>query len=352
MIDLQFQFKSLFTINVTHTYYAGRGGRDIKFIPSRSTAQLINKLGLLLRQEDGVLHVLHDAERIEAFKYKLEKTDLTFSFWMTTNNVYFRNITDLPTEYRDSILFFKNPGGDSNGTTRLHKDEFVNGKDACHVRPDYFDYKVADGTGELQLRDDNGNLVFEKEVNPEISSSTSFTNLPEGKYSLYVNNKEKENFVAVADRIKQPPLALVQVELTYDMKKELLNSIDIGQPLPFYNFNINFRARSTFWKYMVVSKYVKDMKGTTIFSEKKGVSFSTPEEVKLVDGEMALSFSSNEALPLMEYSNFHFQLRKKNGGAAANKVLVKRLPVPPIDSIKPETRDANSKIYSEILIYI
>ncbi|MTI22452.1 hypothetical protein E1176_15575 [Fulvivirga sp. RKSG066] len=348
MIDLQFHFKRFLTIKVSHTYYADNEGRDIKFLPTRETAQLINKLGFLLKQDDSGLHILCDGERKEALHYKLSRQELSFSFWMTCNNAYFRNFTAIPTEHRNSIFYFSNAKEKKDD---LQKGEFVSAEDTLQVRPNYFDYQLADAKGKLELKDDEDQVIVSRDVDAEILPHTTFENLPEGKYKLYLNDKEKEKFIAIASKVSQPPLGLVEIKFTEKMKKEMLAKIEEQAELPQYNYEIKFKARDTFWRYMVVPKYVRGIQDATIYSEKKGVSFSKAEEVKLVNGTNALSFSSNTALPLMEYSDFHFQLRKKNGGNA-NKVLIRRLPVPPIDSIKPETREANSKVFSEIIIYV
>lgn len=351
MINLQFQFKRFISVVPKHTYYAENPGRELKFIPTEATSRLINKIGMLLRQDEKGLHILCDGERKEALQMKLEQSNLKFTFWLYSNNPYFINVTDLSTESAGKVLYLKNPADAKKNSIKLHKEDYVGVKDIYAIRNNSFDFPTEENKpSKVTLKNEKGEVILDKQVDPGYSL-TSFKGLAEGGYQLFLNDKEKEKFIAIAERINKPPLAFVEITFSKAMKDEVLAKLTRDEDIPQYEFDINFKARQTYWQYLVVSKYHKNIEEASVYSESKDVKFKGPKETALVDGTKAFSFESNVSLPLKEYSDFHFQLRKKNGNSA-NKVLVRRLPVPPIDSIKPESRDENSKVFSEIIIYV
>jgi hypothetical protein len=146
-------------------------------------------------------------------------------------------------------------------------------------------------------------------------------------------------------------LGLVNIFFDGNEKDTYIEKVSSGEfPSP-PGFTVQFQARSTFWRYFVVSRYSGALKHLAINSVDETLSFTEPKAVRLTNGEEAYMFECEQELPLRERSPVNFQLRKNRGGNS-DKVVLNRMPVPSIEMIKPDSREAGAKIFSEVIIYI
>lgn len=87
---MHISFAPLATVSITHTYY-GAGCRDIDFLPSSGTSEMLRAGRMLARMLDGQLHLLYEAESkgvpISSLAGK------TLHFGLRLNNPMFDNIT-------------------------------------------------------------------------------------------------------------------------------------------------------------------------------------------------------------------------------------------------------------------
>ncbi|HEY8400999.1 MAG TPA: hypothetical protein VIK89_07040, partial [Cytophagaceae bacterium] len=145
--------------------------------------------------------------------------------------------------------------------------------------------------------------------------------------------------------------AIVDIFLSGTIKNEVVEGIKEFE-LPLYEYKIHFGARSTFWKYLLISKYNSNLKNTIINSGGSEVKFKGPSEVKMRNGADALEFVSETPLTLKEKPDYRFQLKSVKAGAANGKTIMDKLPLASAEVIRPESRNEDSKIFSEIIVYI
>jgi len=99
------------------------------------------------------------------------------------------------------------------------------------------------------------------------------------------------------------------------------------------NFDISFKAKSAYWRYLLVAQYAKSLDKSKLVSDQKDIKFKGPKKVELRNGKEAIEFQSEKPLKMLEFSEMSFQLTAKNGQSGADKILVKRMPLPSVDCL-------------------
>ena len=354
MLELEFQFKPVFIFKITHNYFAGNQLVGYELLPSPESQQIIRKLGLMVSSNDNEVHFLYDACRAGGLLYYLEnQKNLKFSFWLHAPTVFFYNFTNLPANHRNTILYFNNQKMKASGETNLHDKEYVAETNILHFKPAYFDYEIKKAKSKLAIQDDFGEIVWETELEKPGIVNINLSSLQEAKYKIVENNKEKESFVYLRNQMPPCPLALIEIVFSNQLKEEIIKHIKAEEDIPTSVYHISFDTRYTFWKYYIVPKYQNGLNSLSIQTGDKNISFSGPSKTKLPKGMEALSFESNKALALTQMAQYNFQLvnLKDAKGKEVNRIL-RRLPCPGIEAIKPESRDTSAKVFSEIIVYI
>ena len=146
---------------------------------------------------------------------------------------------------------------------------------------------------------------------------------------------------AVASRLapqqrQSPPLALLRVPTP--------------RPAPaggHEHYVCTFAARAPIWKYCLVGTWSTDALEVVAASGES--AFDEPVPERLDNGQPVLAFRSKAGIELRERSDKRFQLRAR--GAAADRVLVKRLPVAGADHFARETIHGVPTLVSEIYVH-
>lgn len=354
MIDLSFKYQSLLKIVLKHDYYKEALTDQFKLVPVPSTSKLIEKTGFLVRNDQAGINILADLDTPEKILSYIEGDEpLKLHFWLFTTNPYFINITDMPVEARDKILFLTNSGKKHkpDAPIHLHDGEYAGGKDQFPLSTDPVNMFGFEADAEYDVKNSHADTMHLKGVaGRDVSLALSVSEAMEGKYELY-GGKEEKSFIYPGTNLSLRPLGLIEIVIDGDMKKQVVEELKTDGQLPSYTFSVTFHRRSTYWKYLIVPRYSNGIKQTIIHSEDNQASFSGPEEVSLSNGAKAWAFYSSKALELKEISDYHFQL-KRGGANGSGKVLIGRLATPSIEMIKPESRKADSKVYSEIIVFI
>lgn len=146
---------------------------------------------------------------------------------------------------------------------------------------------------------------------------------------------------AVASRLtpqqrQAPPLALLR--------------IPTPRPAPaggHERYVCTFAARAPIWKYCLVGTWSSDALEVVDAGGESGFDEPVPE--RLDNGQPVLAFRSKAGIELRERSDKRFQLRARS--AAADRVLVKRLPVAGADHFARETIHGVPTLVSEIYVH-
>jgi hypothetical protein len=352
MIEIKFQYYSLFKLAVLHNYYAEQPSNDFKLEPTEDTLAIIKKLNLIFKEVNGEYFILYDPDKIDGFLGEVErKQNIKFTFLLNCSNPYFVNITEIPVEGRSEFFYFSNQHTNHIGeNTYLHHSEFAGKADKVFVESNI--EISGDGKKKLvELKDDAGNIILTKNIESEEKFYISNKNVPLGKYHLFVNGNFQRAFILFSNVPLKRPIGIVEFSFAGKIREEFIQGVKQNE-IPFYNYKISFTSRSTFWKYFLVGKYNSNLKNTTIDSGDDKVKFKGPQEVKLHNGTDAIMFVCDGALPLKQIQEHRFQLKNVKAGVLNGKTIMDRLPLPSPEIIKPESKDENSIIFSEIIVNI
>lgn len=303
MIELQFQYRALFNVKLENNYFEDNNLRNFKIEPLKDTLTLISHLGFIFRATETGFLVLADNQRperlimqLESFKGKGKK--LGFLLYIT--DPIFRNYTNVPFDSSKRVFLFSNVDLQSMEEGKLHKEDFVSGKD--------------------------------------LKSTESSTNDPDKQEVILPSN------------IKGTPFGFIELILNDNLIDKILDSL-IDNEIPEFKYKIAFDSRSVVWKYVIIPSYARKLKDLRIaIQEGEKVNFSSPENIFFKEKE-ALVIQSEEPIKFKEFYDFSFQLKRGDNGNGG-KTIIKKMQYAPLNQVKPLNRENENDCYSEIYVYI
>lgn len=102
---MNIRFDKLFTVAVDHAFHPGVHG-DLQLLLPADTRRALARGKLLVREKDGVLHVLVETDEAGDPLVRLDATTLRFGIRL--HNPYFTNFTALPADFPARKLYFHN----------------------------------------------------------------------------------------------------------------------------------------------------------------------------------------------------------------------------------------------------
>lgn len=302
MINLQFQYKFLFQVDLENNYFSDNNLRSYRILPTKETHSLISSFGFLFRNTENGFGILADNINTERLVMQLENiknAGKSFDFLFYIDDSFFRNYTQITFDAKKSCFLFSNAESSDKQTGNLHAGDFVT---------------------ESEL------------VNME-------------------NEQESESLYELVNKAKGTPLGIIRLQLSEVIIEKILYNLMDNHIIGF-NYKIKFDSRESFWKYMIVPTYTKKLKGLKITVKDGGkIKFGTPEHSVLQGNKEALVFQSIAPIKLKEMYDFSFQL-KRGDSINSGKTIIKKMQYPSISSVKAIDRNDESKCSSEILVYI
>lgn len=351
MFELSFQYQTLFTINTRHHYYKEARGTVFQFKPTPSTEALLKKMNLVTRTEQGSLSVLYDLKSLERIeKYLTENPATRLQFYLTVTEPYFINITEIPAEGVGKIIYLRN----KDTQAPLSQDKIVSKKDIYPVYTSSFVYQNQQRSEtQITLKNAQGEVIWENKMAAGQKTSLPLKENGTGLYFFYENDKEIEKFIYLVSESVILPLALVEIDFQGELAKQLLAQIRNQEIFSPWQFEIQFQARMTYWKYFIVPKYENGLEDLSIEAGKTKVTFKGPSKALTPNGQNAYLFESAEALHIQQAGQYEFQLvQNRDNKGKKNQRIIQRLPLAGLSTIHPESREENTKIYSEIYVYL
>lgn len=120
------------------------------------------------------------------------------------------------------------------------------------------------------------------------------------------------------------------------------------------DYFICLAARSTYWRYVLVSDYAKELERPAILDKESTVAFTGPSPLTLPDKKEAIAFVSQSKLPLRQQFGQSFRLVETHDTANGKcKTIVPRLPYPDIrhlSVIDVRSGGENPSHYSNIIL--
>jgi hypothetical protein len=280
-----------FRLQVEHTYFKKKRNLNLRFVPVGVAVNLINRFMLyFLERQDG-FELYLDVSRMHILSEILseENTDC-LEFIMIMKHMNFLNYTE-PDIPKGSFLLFQNtnPVAAAGDLIPLHHSGFVSEDDLAYL------------------------------------TSEATRNIP-GEFVLKPNSFA---LIRIPIRKKDNEVALVAAD------GKLLATSGI----------IRFRARSTFWKYILQAKEDLQFDSLKIIDSKGQVKFSNMVAGQDAEGSRVYVTESESMIPLQEISDYQFQLKGTQNGT--EHTIIQRLAEPDPDYLSKD----NGKLYSTIFIY-
>jgi hypothetical protein len=349
-IEIEISYNTFLGAELSHQYFGEEPAEVFTWSPTADTVQLWRKMGLLFRLEKDGWVILNASDLRDNFIKVLEnQTDIKFCFYLYFNNPYFLHYTNLPLESKGKALYLS-----PQKNNFLHTQKSVGEAELLPVRSAYFQVNLAKNA-EISLKTEAGNSVFETKADGNGLGIIDLKEAPLGKLFLYENNKPKESFLYLnAPSLSgQRLVAWIEIPISQTMRDNYLKALKAEEPIDYQAFKLNFDARATYWKYYLIPKYNESLKQTSVETNDQQISFGEPKIENAPNGLSAICFESNVPLLLQKKSPYSFQLFKKKDNKGNNvNLLLRKLPYPSIEMLKPASREAKAKIYSEMVIYV
>jgi hypothetical protein len=304
MIELQFQYRALFNVKLENNYFEDNNLRNFKIEPLKDTLMLIDHLGYIFRVTETGFLVLADNQQSERLVMQLESLKgkgVKLGFLLYITDPIFRNYTNVPFDTSKKIFHFSNVDLQSIEEGKLHKEDFVSGKD--------------------------------------LRTTENIMNKP-----------GTQDRAALPSNIKGTPFGLIELVLNDSLIEKMLDAL-IDNEIPEFKYKIAFDSRSVVWKYVIIPSYVRKLKDLRIaIQEGEKVNFSSPESVFIKEKE-ALVIQSEDPIKFKEFYDFSFQLKRGDNGNGG-KTVIKKMQYAHLEQVKPLNRENENDCYSEIYVYI
>lgn len=356
MINVNFQYSPLFTLEVLHDYYQNGGENIFQLDIEPASEAMLNTLGILVRKGRKGWDLLYDVDRAEVFQYLLEsEDDISLKFWVYCKEMHLVNFTELSNKLVHEVLFLSNKDlkvQKKTGEEKLHKGEFVSDDDFYPLYASSFTWdKVNSKAKNVRVINDSKEEVFNAPFGANDKCAVDL-NYRGGHFQLFEDKKLVQEFVVADIGMRAKPLAVIELQLSGILKDFIIKSLDQPAPIPTQKYKTTFQNRSTYWRYFIVSRYEKP-KFLKIQNGSTKVTFKEVETAELPNGETALVMESSAPLSLKEFSPYKFQLKGYQSQQGVGKTLLDIMPVPSVDIIKPRKEEKGvTKVYSEVFIYI
>lgn len=288
-------YKALFRLQLQHSYYADNKLRTMQIEPTPITLALMQQKGLFIKKFENGLWLLCDTAQIDYLKNWARTEDAKLSFSLKPTSPYWLSVTDQIPESTDKYLYFSN---------KLPSNE-------------------------IEIENENLNT----NQNP---------------------NKNNILKIQVID-IEQDTKKIKDEEIIFFLQNQQYNHLGtsfaqlflseiVWSDQDFSSYEIQFAAKSTYWRYIIVPKYLQEANLSLVIENEQNIAFS---EVLVVENKhigMVYQIDSLQPLTLAEVSPYHFQLKKYNRERQkASKVLIERMPV---------AGKQAQKEYTEIYVYV
>jgi hypothetical protein len=275
-------YKELFSIVINHSYYEDRRCRAITLPTTDETKAFFFNADIIMRESANKIIFLYNAEFTPALIAGTEDK-ISLNFIVSLTDLLFFNFTDII--QKKGYAFYLKPNLKTGSTDNylLSKNEFISPDD---LRP------VTDS-------------VFKGYIRKSGTISDS--------------------------------LGLIEINLT-----------DIGFGKTGINhapvcFTLNFNAKTTYWRYHVITKNNIRYDNLSIRDSLNKITFSKAKETILSNGQTSGQITSEQTIALNESANHHFSLYGTLD--KTERLIIKNLSHPDIKHLNIEKNKNISEMY-------
>ncbi|WP_198440072.1 hypothetical protein [Pareuzebyella sediminis] len=333
---MQPSFQHIMTFSCQHQYFKDGLFKAIYYSCPESTSKLLKDLGIVIKYFSGGFHLLSSNPELLATEIRSNP----LQFYLNCKDPYFINYSDLSKFSPSEDLFYFNnldsSFNDVGKTFDLQIEDFTEEKDIVKLShgafkiPSYAEgksYKYKDASNE----EISENLILSNTDEPD---TVLVNNLPQGLIRVFQDDEFVQSIYHFHSSVWNKPLGAVEIfsGALYDHFKKH------GK----VNYSVNFKNRETIWNYYLIDFPFFNYEDLKIINKNKEVVFKPPEKKVIQGNSKGLLFQSKEKIPLLEYTDDHFQLVENFDEALGyGKVVVKILPRASTDFIYQENIDVN-----------
>jgi hypothetical protein len=286
-------YKALFRLQLQHSYYADNKLLTMQIEPTPITVALMQQKGLFIKKFENGLWLLCDTAQIDYLKNWARTENPKLSFSLKPTAPYWLSITDQMPESEKNYLYFSNKS--TNNETKIESTHLI----------------------ENQVK----NSILKSQI---IEIEQDIKKIEDEEIIFFLQN-QKYNHLGTS------------------FAQLFLNEI-VWTDQDFSSYDIQFIAKSTYWRYIIVPKYLQESNISLVIENEQNIAFS---EVLVVENKhigMVYQIDSLQPLTLAEVSPYQFQLKKYNRERQkTSKVLIERMPV---------AGKQAQKEYTEIYVYV
>ncbi|MBD3421967.1 MAG: hypothetical protein GF398_17790 [Chitinivibrionales bacterium] len=349
---MMIRYKTLFSIDILHNFYANGASRDFALAPTDETVETLRSFDLLFRPTSRgatVLYQVQERGRNDSVRTRPLGDDALLTFKLIIRNNAFLNYTDLPIDHApNEIYYFSNltgnkqttgPGGSDQLLLTQWKDTaFASKRDRLELWPQRFQFEAQTGKRStlLEVKSQVDASLVKKRIysiadpaEPDKRKFSETVNLlgrrPQ-KVRLFVDDKREMKFYA-DDRLYGKTLFGVIAIFRHSKVSRDYAFEDDPAKDDFPTYTLRFNRRQSIWRYNVILKnQLRDSdphEWPADWPSKWSISYPPDEAVAITPqtndiyqatgGFYAVPFVSNRALPFASAPVSGMRLQKKNG---------------------------------------
>ncbi len=366
----RFYYQPLIRARITNEYFptGDASPAGLQFLPTPTTSDLMQRLGLLLETSGDGLAILYDVKRDAGLGAVLsgaiaQHEPLRLAFALVVQDPCFVNYSGIPLDTNPTVVNFyltnyRRPAPAEGDWLPLTVEDHVSELDEIDCTAVKFRVVLPPGTDALVVYDifDREVRCYPRKVSPEAAARkdpddftcadydpdgiarefiyVNLAELPEGKYRLSFQSLDRK--VVSPDKwvlyTRSYPTPLCFIDLVLDHHGGPDDSAGGTKPALYVypNYEARFLRREVRWRYFVV---LGADKGQYCDLE---IEVEAPSDVwferlapeRLTNGALALPFLSSRPLPLELRSRCRFSLVGRLGQHGPRRTLVTRLAVP------------------------
>jgi hypothetical protein len=366
-------YVSLFEVSYQHAYYNASGGAcpDFRTIPTPACQTLMRTLGMVFKdQGTGFSVAINQSGAPKAASYVAARLKgaqgsaawTWLSFMLVPTNPGFIGLTNLPISVNPLVqnLHLSNldakavggvltiGAGAGIGAQSLYP---LRGPTVTVATPKGAVASLTDLSGAqvpCQTQQANGQTTFQ--INRSAYGFYNIVLTRAGKASAPASSflflPGQPQSLCLLDLIVAQPSASIGTAADFPLQ------LPGGQVKPV-SLVLQFAARQTFWRYYVVSQGRPGGFTPGLAISGSGSSF-TKSNANLPNGDQAVVFTADTALPLRQSSPYAFKLsgQRQGSNGARDDITVARLPTAPPAPVWPDPAGDATSGASEIYVYV
>ena len=330
------QFRTLFTLAISHSYYQA-SCKDFAFFIPAYTAQLLRNGKLLTKVHDGKLYVLLETDEVGVALNPLEGKSLRFGLKLL--NPFFSNITDY--NFNSNTPLYRN----ATEPTRLDSAKEIK------LVGRIFSHKISDTETRpvtVTLQTTNGQILQKDTIKDKEIASVSYdiTGQASDIYTVaesYLSTSKAITYYLDSELVSKSIFCVIDIKLD--------NSIYINTPdkPEFTKFEIVFTAKQETLKYYLVVRNYSDKDFNQLAVVDKGftedgrsqINFTKVNPVDFARDDISPALLDNGDARVVLFKsqgvvNRQENARKKIQVLKNGDELIKHLPQPGADKVNSD----------------